>query len=128
LKLVEDKADTDALKACLDKALADIAVLEGEIEVLQAEIDRVNHTTKSKIVTKPGAATTPTAAAAATTTPATTEAAAMTVTQPAAAVVAAPAEAPKPKEESTSPDEIDMQEVALDGTPTATTTAVEETK
>ena len=125
MKLVEEKADTDALKACLDKALADIAVLEGEIEVLQAEIDRVNHTTKSKIVTKPGAATTPTAAA---TTPATTEAAATTVTQPAAAVVAAPAEAPKPKEESTSPDEIDMQEVALDGTPTATTTAVEETK
>jgi hypothetical protein len=67
INLTLEKSTEEALKGCLEKAQADIVVFTEEIQVLQAEIDRVNHVTKEKIVAKPGTVTAsaavPTAAA-----------------------------------------------------------------
>jgi hypothetical protein len=75
LKLIHDKASEEEKQACIDKALADTAAIEKEIDVLKAEIARVNAATNEKIVPKPGV-TAPAVAAASTTTTTTTSAAA----------------------------------------------------
>lgn len=79
LNLIQEKASEESLNACLNAALADVSVFEKDIQVLQAEIDRVNQETRVKIeTTKPGVAasaatgTTPAAAVVTATVPTTT--------------------------------------------------------
>jgi hypothetical protein len=95
INLTLEKATEEALNACLEKAQAEIAVFTEEIQVLQAEIDRVNHATKEKIVVKPGtfaaSAAVPAAAASAAVPAAAAPAAAAPAT--AAPAAAAPAAA-----------------------------------
>jgi hypothetical protein len=123
LNLLNEKATPAALQSCIDTALADIAVLQADIVTLQAEVDRVNHVTKEKIVPKPSggggaaaATTTTTPAAAAPTTTATTTEPAMA---PPAEAPAAAASVPPPSTTTTTtpvenPDEVGMQEVSLE--------------
>jgi hypothetical protein len=124
LNLLNEKATPAALQSCIDAALADIAVMQADIVTLQAEVDRVNHVTKEKIVPKPssgGGGGGGGAATAASTAP--------TKTEPAAAAVAPPVEAPAasvppPSTTTTTttttttsvenPDEVGMQEVSLE--------------
>ena len=99
MNAVKENSSPEALKAILDGALADIEKIHKEIEVLQAEIDRVNHVTKEKIVAKPAAA-----GAAATTAAAAAAAAAGTTTAAAPAPAApAPAATPAPTPETETP-------------------------
>jgi hypothetical protein len=98
MNLILEKATEEALNACLEKAQAEIAVFAEEIQVLQAEIDRVNQSTKEKIVVKPGtvaaSAAVPAAAAAAAVPAAAAPAAVPAAAAPAAAPAAVPAAAP----------------------------------
>jgi hypothetical protein len=82
LNAVKENSSPEALKAIVDEALADTEKIQKEIDVLQAEIDRVNNVTKDKIVAaKPGKGAATTAA----TTGATTTAAAAVAPETAAA-------------------------------------------
>lgn len=104
LKLVHENASEQDKQACIDKVLGDTAAIEKEIDVLRAEIERVNTVTKEKIVPKPGA-------------PAATAAAAPTA--PAAAPAAPAPVAPAPASEPASSgvevaaEEVNMQDVPL---------------
>jgi hypothetical protein len=133
-KLVVNKDTTEQAKQdCINAVLADTKLVEGEIEALKLEIQRVDQATKEKIVQKPGA---PVAAAA----PTASAAAATTVAQPppppqvqTQAAIEAPVSSSAtggvevtttapPTTATTIPDDMDptMQEVSLT-TPTTTT-------
>jgi hypothetical protein len=122
LNLLNEKATPAALQSCIDAALADIAVMQADIVTLQAEVDRVNHVTKEKIVPKPssgggGAAAAPAASTAPTKTEPAAAAVAPPVEAPAAAAAAVSVPPPSTTTTTTSvenPDEVGMQEVSLE--------------
>ena len=81
-ELLTNPNATEAEKqTCIDAVLKDTATVTKEIEVLQQEIERVQQTTKDKIVAKPGTTAT-TATTTTTTPPAATAVEAPTTTTP----------------------------------------------
>lgn len=112
-QLLQDNATPEALKSCVDVAMADVAKIMAEIVVLQEEIDRVNNDTKEKVLPKPGAAAPPAAAAAETAVPPVSTSATATTSNTEVSPTPAPVETIANK-----PDEVDMQEVSLEATPT----------
>lgn len=111
IDLVRKGASEEELKNCLDVALKSMETTEAEIAVLQKEIDRVDAETKAKLLAKPGTASTaPAAAAAATATP---EPAPESETKPAASstpetaaepIASSPPETEKEPAPSSSPE------------------------
>ena len=112
-KLVIDNASDADKQACIDKVLADTATIEKEIDVLQAEIERVNKATNEKIIAKPGSAP------AATTTTTTTNSTPANTTPVTEAPAVTPAAVPTPTPEPASTgveiaaEDVNMQEIPL---------------
>jgi hypothetical protein len=112
LKLVHENATEEDKKACIDKALADTATIDKEIDTLRAEIERVKVATQQKIVPKPG---TPAAAATTATTAPAAAAPAAPTPAPEPAVTPAPEPTPEPASAGVevAAEDVNMQEVPL---------------